>query len=144
MFFLKIIYIPRFMIEFKKISEKWRRVWFHRDNNYLLENLISNSKVAIFNNIFNSFLGDLKSNRAYLQDLHQLAMLQLLADILFWAQLLKEKSITEFNALNNSSCSVLVYTVKKSLIEPVLAAFRLLIYSKYKFLVRYFESPKIS
>ena len=144
MFFLKIIYIPLFMIEFKKISEKWRRVWFHRDNNYLLENLISNSKVAIFNNIFNSFLGDLKSNRAYLQDLHQLAMLQLLADILFWALLLKEKSVTEFSALNNSSWSVLVYNVKKSLIEPDLAAFRLLIYSKYKFLVRYFESPKIS
>ena len=140
MFFLKIIYIPPFMIELKKISEKWCWVWFHRDNNYLLENLISNSKVAIFNNIFNSLM----SNRTYLQDLHQLAMLQLLADILFWAQLLKEKSITEFNALNNSSCSVLVYNVKKSLIEPVLAAFRLLIYSKYKFLVRYFESPKIS
>ena len=144
MFFIKIIYIPLFMIEFKKISEKWRRVWFHRDNNYLLENLISNSKVAIFNNIFNSFLGDLKSNRAYLQDLHQLAMLQLLADILFWALLLKEKSVTEFSALNNSSWSVLVYNVKKSLIESDLAAFRLLIYSKYQFLVCYFESPKIS
>ena len=140
MFFLKIIYIPLFMIEFKKISEKWRRVWFHRDNNYLLENLISNSKVAIFNNIFNSLM----SNRTYLQDLHQLAMLQLLADILFWALLLKEKSVTEFSALNNSSWSVLVYNVKKSLIEPDLAAFRLLIYSKYQFLVCYFESPKIS
>ena len=84
------------------------------------------------------------SNRTYLQDLHQLAMLQLLADILFWALLLKEKSVTEFSALNNSSCSVLVYNVKKSLIEPDLAAFRLLIYSKYQFLVCYFESPKIS
>ena len=140
MFFLKIIYIPPFMIELKKISEKWCWVWFHRDNNYLLENLISNSKVAIFNNIFNSLM----SNRTYLQDLHQLAMLQLLADILFWALLLKEKSVTEFSALNNSSWSVLVYNVKKSLIEPDLAAFRLLIYSKYQFLVCYFESPKIS
>ena len=37
------------------ISKKWRWVCCYKDTIYLLKNLISNNKVAIFNRIFNSF-----------------------------------------------------------------------------------------
>ena len=31
------------------MTEKWRWVWLDRDTNYLLKNLISKSKVTVFN-----------------------------------------------------------------------------------------------
>ena len=53
-FFLKTIHISPFIMEKKKINEKWSWVSSHRDTNYLLKNLISNRKGAIYNKIFNS------------------------------------------------------------------------------------------
>ena len=82
----------------------------------MLKNLISDRKVAICNKILNS-LSKLMPNTKYLEDLHWLAILQLLIHILFWVQALVAKSGTKVSVLISLSCGILVHNVGKSYVE---------------------------
>ena len=64
------------------------------------------------------------SNTKYLEEhLQQLAMPQLLINILLCVLSLQTKSIIEFSVLTSLSCGLLVYKVEKAHAETNLAAF---------------------
>ena len=66
----------------------------------------------------------------YLEDLHQLAMLKLLINILFLVLPLKAKAIAEFSVLISLSHGILLYYAEKSYVQLDLAAFQLLSFFK--------------
>ena len=79
----------------------------------------------------------------YLEDLHQLAMLKLLINILFLVLPLKAKAIAEFSVLISLSHGILLYYAEKSYVELDLAAFQLLSFFKVSiYMFIFLDLPK--